>query len=74
MIILNLSLFDSSSLLESLAVEADDDDSYDVTEIFLVGEEESVDEESESSLLAETFRFLLFFFLFGTLLEIIASY
>ena len=41
---------------------------------FLVGEEESVDEESESSLLAETFRFLLFFFLFGTLLEIIASY
>ena len=41
---------------------------------FLVGEEESVDEESESSLLVETFRFLLFFFLFGTLLEIIASY
>ena len=34
-IILNLSLFDSSSLLESLAVEADDDDSYDVTEIWL---------------------------------------
>ena len=36
---------------------------------FLPGEEESIDEESESSPLAETFPFLLFFLLFVTLLR-----
>ena len=35
---------------------------------FFAGEKESVDKESESSPLAETYRFLLFFFLFVTLL------
>ena len=44
----------------------------DVTDVwlsfsFFAGEEELVDEESESSLLVETFRFLPFLFLFVTL-------
>ena len=69
---LNLPLCDSSSVLESLAVEEDDDVGWlcrwRLASFFFAGEEESVDEESESSPIVETFRFLHFFFLFITLL------